>query len=78
MDSQHRTNMEKSPAEPPAVQTLERLLDQPIEVKLHLLRHYAEMARLLAREITDEEVGTLTARRYSRDKPHGGRYRQRG
>ena len=78
MDVQHSTNTEKSPAGPPAVETLERLLDQPIEVKLHLLRHYAEMARLLAGEIMDEEVETLTGRRYSRDKPHGGRYRRWG
>jgi transposase-like protein len=78
MDTQHSTNTEKSLAEPPAVETLERLFDQPIEVKLHLLRHYAEMARLLAGEIMDEEVETLTGRRYSRDKPHGGRYRRWG
>jgi len=78
MDTQHSTTTEKSPAGPPAVKTLERLLDQPIEVKLHLLRHYAEMARLLAGEIMDEEVETLTGRRYSRDKPHGGRYRRWG
>jgi hypothetical protein len=78
MDTQHSTNTEKSPAGPPAVETLERLLDQPIEVKLHLLRHYAEMARLLAGEIMDEEIETLTGRRYSRDEPHGGRYRRWG
>jgi hypothetical protein len=78
MDTQHSTNTEKLLAEPPAVETLERLLDQPIEVKLHLLRHYVEMARLLAGEIMDEEVETLTGRRYSRDKPHGGRYRRWG
>jgi transposase-like protein len=78
MDAQHSTNTEKSPAGPPAVETLERLLDQPIEVKLHLLRHYAEMARLLAGEIMDEEVETLAGQRYSRDKPHGGRYRRWG
>ena len=58
--------------------TVAQRLDQPIEVKLHLLRHYAEMARLLAGEIMDEEVETLVGERYSRDKPHGGRYRRWG
>jgi len=74
MDAKHST----SPEELPPVATLERLLDQPIEVKLHLLRHYAEMARLLATEIMDEEVEMLAGERYSRDKPHGRRYRRWG
>jgi transposase-like protein len=74
MDTKHST----SPEELPPVATLERLLDQPIEVKLHLLRHYAEMARLLATEIMDEEVEMLAGERYSRDKPHGRRYRRWG
>ena len=74
MDTKHST----SPEEWPPVATLERLLDQPIEVKLHLLRHYAEIARLLATEIMDEEVEMLTGERYSRDKPHGRRYRRWG
>jgi transposase-like protein len=74
MDTKHST----SPEELPPVATLERLLDQPIEVKLHLLQHYAEMARLLATEIMDEEVEMLAGERYSRDKPHGRRYRRWG
>jgi hypothetical protein len=74
MDTKHST----SPEELPPVATLERLLDQPIEVKLHLLRHYAEMARLLATEIMEEEVETLAGERYSRDKLHGRRYRRWG
>lgn len=69
MDTQYST----SPEQLPTVETLERLLDEPIEVKLHLLRHYAEMARLM-----EEEVETLAGERYSRDKPHEGRYRRWG
>jgi transposase-like protein len=83
MENQHRTNAEETPkgssiTEPPAVETLQQVLDQPVKVKLQLLRHYAEMARLLATEIMDEEVETLTGERYSRDKPCGGRYRRWG
>jgi transposase-like protein len=83
MENQHRTNAEETPkgssvTEPPAVETLRQVLDQPVKVKLQLLQHYAEMARLLAGEIMDEEVETLTGRCYSRDKPHGGRYRRWG
>jgi len=78
MKSQHRTNAEEAPTEPPAVETLQQVLDQPVKVKLQLLQHYAEMARLLAGEIMDEEVETLAGERYSRDKPCGGRYRRWG
>ena len=63
---------------PPAVETLQQVLDQPVKVKLQLLQHYAEMARLLAGEIMDEEVETLAGKRYSRAKPCGGRYRRWG
>jgi transposase-like protein len=82
MENQHRTNAEETPTEPstkpPAVETLQQVLDQPVKVKLQLLQHYAEMARLLAGEIMDEEVETLAGKRYSRAKPCGGRYRRWG
>jgi len=45
---------------------LRQVLDQPIDVKLHLLLDYAEMARLLATETMNEEVEMLTGTRYSR------------
>ena len=50
------------------------VLGQGLDVKLHLLQHYAELARLLAREILDEEVTYLCGERYSHDKPRDGRY----
>ena len=53
---------------------LQELLAAPPEVKLHLMQHYAELVRLLAVEIMDEEVCQLAGRRYSREKPRGGRY----
>jgi len=64
--------------ETPIPESIQHLLNQPIDVKLHLLSHYAEMTRLLAAEIMDEEVETLAGERYSRDKPCGGRYRRWG
>lgn len=74
MDAQHNATGEKTPA----AQTLRQVLDQPIDAKLQLLRHYAEMARLLATEIMNDEVEALAGARYSRDKPHEGRYRRWG
>lgn len=59
-------------------QVLSDVLDHGIDVKLQLLQHHAEMARLLAQEIMEEEVIGLAGERYSRDKPHGGRYSRWG
>ena len=53
------------------------MLDQPVNVKLQLLQHYAEMARLLAGEIMDEEVKALTGACHSRKEP-GQRHRRWG
>lgn len=74
MKNQHSTDAEETPTtatptEPPAVETLRQVLDQPVQVKLQLLQHYAEMARLLAGEIMDEEVEVLTGARHSRKEP---------
>lgn len=55
-------------------QVLSDVLEHGLDVKLHLLQHHAEMARLLAREIMEEEVTSLAGERYSREKPHRGRY----
>ena len=57
---------------------LRDLKGQGLEVKLHLLQHYAKLAELLAREIMDEEVTALAGERYSREKPCGGRYSRWG
>jgi len=57
---------------------LSELMRSGVDVKLHLVQHYAELTLLLAREILDDEVGTLCGERYSRDKPLEGRYRRWG
>ena len=64
--------------ETPIPESIQHLLDQPIDVKLHLLQHHAQMARLLAGEILEDEVESLAGERYSRDKPHDGRYSRWG
>ena len=64
-----------SPALP---QLLSELAQEDLQVKLHLLQHYAKLAEMLAREIMEEEVQTLAGPRYQRDKPHEGRYSRWG
>lgn len=67
MTTQRSNNAEETPI--PA--SIRHLLDQPIDVKLQLLQHHAQMARLLAGEILEEEVETLVGERNSRDHPTG-------
>jgi len=43
-----------------------------------LIEHHMELARMLGREILDEEVCQLAGERYSRSKPYGGRYSRWG
>jgi len=76
MNHPHDTTQNGLPPDEP--QLLRQVLQSGLDVKLHLLQHYAELARLLAREILDEEVGSLCGARYSRDKPLDGRYRRWG
>lgn len=63
---------------PPLPQHLRALLSQPLDVKLHLLQHHMELARLLVHEILEEEVIERAGDRYSRDKPFQGRYSRWG
>ena len=57
--------------ETPIPESIQHLLDQPIDVKLQLLQHHAQLARLLAGELLGEEVETLVGERNSRDHPTG-------
>lgn len=63
---------------PEKARVLSDVLRQGIDVKLHLLQHHTEMARLLAREVMEDEVITRAGEAYDREKPHGGRYRRWG
>ena len=69
------TNQAKSP---PLPQNLRVLLSQPLDVKLHLLQHHMELARLLVEEILEEDVIEHAGDRYSHDKPFQGRYSRWG
>ena len=63
------TNKDELSPDQPSPDQLHFLRDlkgQGLEVKLHLLQHYAKLAELLAREIMDEEVQALAGARYSR------------
>ena len=60
--------------ETPTSESIQHPLDQPIDVTFHLVQHHAQMARLLAGEIIDEEVESLVCKRYSRDRPAGKGY----
>jgi hypothetical protein len=50
---------------------LRDVLDEPIDTKLQLLKHHADMARLLAEEILEEDVEALAGERHSRNCPSG-------
>ena len=76
MPSKQSTQVDgHSPALP---QLLSELAQEDLEVKLHLLQHYAKLAEMLAREIMEEEVRSLAGERYQRDKPYEGRYSRWG
>lgn len=59
-------------------ETLRHALESPLEIKIALIEHHMELARMLVREILDEEVCQLAGERYSRNKPYGGRYSRWG
>ncbi len=58
--------------------TLRELLDQPLDVKVHLLQHHMELSRLLINELLEEEVHEKAGAHYSHDKPHDGQYHRWG
>jgi len=58
--------------------SLRQTLESPFEIKMALIEHHMELARMLVREILDEEVCQLAGERYSRNKPYAGRYSRWG
>jgi transposase-like protein len=83
MTDQHSTDTEETPTEKsapsdrPVPESLQHLMDQPPNVKLALLQHHAEMARLLAEDILEGEVEDLVGERYDR-KASGNSLRRWG
>ena len=70
MTSQHSTTTEETPTSKDQ-QALRDVLDGPIDTKLQLLKHHADMARLLAEEILEEEVEAVAGEHNSRNCPCG-------
>jgi len=74
MTSQHSTDAEETPTSKDGETVpgpLRGVLDEPIDTKLQLLKHHADMARLLAEEILEEDVEALAGERHSRNCPSG-------
>lgn len=76
MKYQNDTNEERKTPEIP--QSIEQIMTAGLDMKLHMVRHHAQMAYLLAGEIMNEELVYLTGERHARDKPLGGLYRRWG
>ena len=74
----HTHNTTGKAQSPVLPRTLRLLLDEPLDVKLHVLQHHMELARLLVLEILDEEVIHQAGERYRHDKPFQGRYSRYG
>ena len=64
----------KRTSKPDPEQTLEWLKAQPRDVKVSMLLHYLEISRIYANDLLEEEVRELAGAKYSREKPHDGRY----
>ncbi|MCS4142409.1 hypothetical protein [Salinibacter ruber] len=74
LNSQHSIDAEETPTsktEKALPGPLLDVLDGPIDMKLQLLKHHADMARLLAEEILEEDVEALAGERHSRSCPSG-------
>ena len=72
MTTQHSSSDEETPTSKKTLpEPLRDALDGPIDTKLQLLKHHADMARLLAEEILEEDVEALAGERHSRNCPSG-------
>lgn len=69
------TDGEQSPEIP---KSIHELMQAGLEMKLHMVQHYAQMAYLLAGELLNEELVYLTGQKHERDKPLDGRFRRWG
>ena len=63
---------------PEIPRSIEEIMTAGLDMKLHMVRHHAQMAYLLAGEIMNEELVFLTGERHARDKPLGGQLRRWG
>jgi putative transposase len=59
-------------------QTINELLAQPIDTQLIMLSHYLEICLLVVNQVLQNDVKELAGERYSREKPHDGRFSRWG
>ena len=59
-----------------SVSSLEELEEKPWEVKLTLLQHHLELARIFVGELLEEEVEEKAGKRYSPDHRRFSRWRK--
>lgn len=57
---------------------LKWLQNQPIDTQLAMIQHHLSLTQMLVNELLENEVVRLAGERYSRDKPHDGRYSRYG
>ena len=76
MKNYHDTNEPSQTPELPRV--IHEAMYSGLEMRLHLVQHHAQMAYMLAEELLEDEVVSLTGDRYDRNKPLDGRYRRWG
>jgi hypothetical protein len=60
------------------IKTLTQLLAKDDASKLALAKHLLELNLLLINELLEDEVCSLAGQRYSRDKPHEGKFSRWG
>lgn len=60
------------------IKTLTQLLTKDNASKLALAKHLLELNLLLINELLEDEVCSLAGQRYSRDKPHNGKFSRWG
>lgn len=68
----------KLPKEEAKHKDLNWLRDQDIKTKMRILGYYSNTISILANEILGNDVTQLAGEKYSRDKPHNGRYSRWG
>ena len=59
-------------------QKIDWLIAQPIEVQLSIVSQHMQIVQLVLNSILESEVSQLTGEKYSRNRPHSGRYNRWG
>lgn len=59
-------------------QKIDWLIAQPIEVQLSIVSQHMQIVQLVLNSILEGEVSQLTGEKYSRNRPHSGRYNRWG